>query len=387
MGTALPNRGWRRRIHLIVDFGTGDDLGARLVHGTLVALIIVNVGALVLESVPSLSQRYARLFQLIELVSVVIFTLEYFIRLWTAPEHARYRGLTDWQARGRYALSLPALIDFLATVPLYLGLLGWNDLKILMIFRLLRFFKLGRYSPGMASLGAALTAERKALFACLVILMGVMLLSATLMHFAEHDVQPDKFGTIPDAMWWAIVTLTTVGYGDAFPISPIGKVIASLTAIMGLVMLALPVGIVATAFAQEIHRREFVVTWGMIARMPLFGALNAAEIAEIMRFLRAQTVKGGATIARRGEPVQSIFFIASGEVELEDEGDRRRLDEGHHFGALTFGEIALMDGADHAPAVRAVVPTKLLILDDVDFRSLMARHPELVERLRIASRS
>jgi voltage-gated potassium channel len=387
MNAALPNSGWRRRVHLIVDFGTGDDFGTRVVHGALVALIIVNIGALVLESVPSLSQRYARLFQLIELVSLIVFTLEYFVRLWTAPEHARYRDLTPWQARGRYALSVPAIIDFLATVPLYLGLVGWNDLKILMIFRLLRFFKLGRYSPGMASLGAALAAERKALVACLVILIGVMLVSATLMHFAEHDVQPDKFGTIPDAMWWAIITLTTVGYGDVFPTSPIGKIVASLTAIMGLVMLALPVGIVATAFAQEIHRREFVVTWSMIARMPLFGALNAAEIAEIMRFLRAQTVKGGATIMHRGEPVQSIFFIASGEVELEDGTDSRRLDEGHHFGALTFGEIALTGSADNAPAVRAVVPTKLLILDDVDFRSMIARHPELVERLCIASRS
>lgn len=387
MDAALPNSDWRRRVHLIVDFGTGDELGARLVHGALVALIVVNIGALVLESVPSLSQRYARLFQLIELVSLITFTLEYFVRLWTAPEHARYRGLTPWQARGRYALSLPAIVDFLATVPLYLGLVGWNDLKILMIFRLLRFFKLGRYSPGMASLGAALAAERKALVACLVILIGVMLVSATLMHFAEHDVQPDKFGTIPDAMWWAIITLTTVGYGDVFPASPIGKIVASLTAIMGLVMLALPVGIVATAFAQEIHRREFVVTWSMIARMPLFGTLNAAEIAEVMRFLRAQTVKGGATIMRRGEPVQSIFFIASGEVELEDGADCRRLDEGHHFGALTFGDIALTGSSDDAPAVRAVVPTKLLILDDVDFRSMISRHPELVERLCIASRS
>lgn len=385
MQVALPNQSWRRRVHLIVDFGTGDDLGARAVHAALVALIIVNVGALVLESVPSLAQRYGRAFQLIELVSLIAFTVEYFVRLWTAPEHARYRGLDPWRARARYAASLPALIDFVATVPLYVALFGWNDLKVLLIFRLLRFFKLGRYSPGMASLGAALAAERKALFACFVILIGAMLLSATLMHFAEHDVQPDKFGTIPDAMWWAIVTLTTVGYGDSYPVSPVGKIIASLTAVMGLVMLALPVGIVATAFAQEIHRREFVITWSMIARMPLFGALNAGEIAEVMRFLRAQTVKGGATIMRRGEPAQSIFFIASGEVEVDD-GAPRRLDEGHHFGALTVGELALVGRADEAPAVRAVVPTKLLVLDDVDFRSLMARHPELVERLCIASK-
>ena len=375
--TPQPGMSWRRWAHLIIDKGAGDDLSVRLVHGGLVLLIIVNVAALVLESVPSLAASHGRLFFWIELVSVVIFTLEYGLRLWTAPEHARYRGLSDGAARRAYALSGPAIVDFLATVPLYTALLGYNDLKILLLFRLLRFFKLGRYSPGMASLAAALAAERKALFACFVILIGVMLLAATAMHFAEHDVQPEKFATIPDAMWWAIITLTTVGYGDVFPTSPLGKVVASFTAVMGLVMLALPVGIIATAFAQEIHRREFVVTWSMIARVPLFSGLNAAEIAEIMRVLRAQSVRGGAVILRPEEPAQALYFVASGEVEIMREEASETLEEGCHFGELPFET----PGGHARLAARAKVPSKLLVLDPIDFRALTSRYPDLAAHL------
>lgn len=370
---------WRRRAHLIIDHGAGDDLSARLVHAGLVALIIVNVTALVLESVPSLAAAYGPAFSRIELISAVLFTLEYAVRLWTAPEHARYRDLSAGAARRAYAVSPPAVLDFLATVPLYTALLGYGDLKILLLFRLLRFFKLGRYSPGMASLGAALAAERKPLVACFVILIGVMLLSATAMHFVEHDVQPDKFGTIPDAMWWAIVTLTTVGYGDAFPVSPLGKVVASITAVMGLVMLALPVGIVATAFSQEIHRREFVITWSMLARVPLFSGLNASEIAEIMNALRARSVRSGGLVLRPHEPAQSLYFVASGEVEIVESTGSRRLDEGCYFGELRLAELAQAEGG--GITARATVATKLLVLDPADFRLLMLRQPELAAHL------
>ena len=126
---------------------------------------------------------------------------------------------------------------------------------------------------------------------------GATLISATLIHLAEREAQPDKFGTIPDAMWWSIVTLGTIGYGDVVPITPLGKLVAAMTILWGIVMIALPVGIVATAFSEQIHRRDFVVTWGMVARVPLFSGLDAAAIADIMRLLRAQTVEAGEVAA------------------------------------------------------------------------------------------
>ncbi len=157
-------------------------------------------------------------------------------------------------------------------------------------------------------------AERKALAATAILLFGAVLFSASAIHIAERDAQPENFGSIPAAMWWAIVTITTVGYGDVTPVTLAGRMIASVTMVMGYVMLGLPVGIVATAFAEEIHRREFVVTWSMVASVPLFRTLDATAIAEIMRYLSAQSVPAGTLIVRRGDMAQSMYFIAEGEV-------------------------------------------------------------------------
>ena len=144
----------------------------------------------------------------------------------------------------------------------------------------------------------------------------------------------------------------------------------------------MPVGIVATAFAQEIHRREFVVTWSMIASVPLFGQLDAVEIAEVMQFLRARTVKAGAVVAHAGDPLQALYFVASGEVEIAVASGKARLDEGHFFGALTLDDVAI---ASHSPCVTAATatePTKLLVLDQIDFRALTARSPKLAAHIR-----
>ena len=196
------------------------------------------------------------------------------------------------------------------------------------------------------------------------------------MHLVEHDAQPDKFGSIPQSMWWAVVTLTTVGYGDVVPITFLGRLVAGVTMLMGIITLALPIGIVATAFAEEIHRREFVVTWSMIAGVPLFRTLNAVEIADIMRYLRARTAPVDTIVVRRGEPATSMYFIASGEVEIELPGKRIRLTTGQFF-----GEIALLRNQPRSATVRAVRATKLLVLDVADFHALVERNPDIGDRI------
>jgi voltage-gated potassium channel len=250
------------------------------------------------------------------------------------------------------------------------------DLRVLQTLRILRFLKLGRYSPAMLSLLDALYVERRALGGCFLILIGATLLSATAMHLVEHRVQPDKFGTIPDAMWWAIVTLGTIGYGDAVPVTAAGRLIAAATISAGFIMIALPVGIVATAFAEQIHRRDFVVTWGMVARVPLFAGLNAGQIADVMRLMRAQTAEAGAVIARRGEPAHSMYFIAAGEVEIVFKDRRVRLGVGHFF-----GEVAVLRRARRSATVMATARTSLLVLDAHDLHALMDREPLIAERI------
>lgn len=372
----------RRRIYEILEQAMPDDRVSRYVHAALVVLTVGSVGSVVFESVPDYAQNYGGVFLAIELVTVAAFSLEYVLRLWIAPIHPPYRRLPIMRVMARHVFSLPALIDLLTILPFYLALVTPADLRALIVFRIFRFLKLARYSPGIRSLYEAIVNERRALMACIVILAALILVSASLMHLIEHDAQPTKFGTIPDAMWWAVVTLTTVGYGDVVPITPLGKMVAGLISILGLGMLALPVGIIATSFAEVIHRRDFVVTWGIVSRVPLFRDLDADDVAQVMRFLRSHTAVPGEIVVRRGELGHSMYFIASGQIEL----DRPKhapvvIGEG-----AFFGELAAVKPTRRTTTARALVRTDLLMLDATDLRILMAERPELGRRVEEASR-
>ncbi len=155
--------------------------------------------------------------------------------------------------------------------------------------------------------------------------MGAALFSATAMHMAEGKVQPDKLGTIPDAMWWAIVTLGTIGYGDVVPVTAAGRLVATGTIMSSLIIMALPIGIIANAFAQQLHRRDFVVTWTMVSRVPLFAGLSASDVGDILKLLIARRVDAGEIIARRGAEADSMVFIVKGEVEITLGGRKVRL--------------------------------------------------------------
>ena len=372
----------RRRLYEILEHGTIADRTGLMVGRLIVALIVVNLVSMTLDSVPALQTQYGPLFTAIELISLVVFTIEYALRVWVAAENAPQRHATERKARWKFVSSPLGLIDLLAVLPFWLAFLLPFDLRVLLVFRMGRFLKLARYSPAMRSLLDALYNERRALFGCFVILIGATLLAASIMHVIERHAQPDKFGTIPDAMWWAIVTLGTIGYGDVVPVTALGRVVAAITIFVGLIMVALPIGIVATAFADEIHRRDFVVTWGMVARVPLFAELEATDIAGIMRLLHAQQVEAGDVIARRGEAAHSMYFIAAGEVEIELKNERVRLGAGHFF-----GEVAALRRTRRSATVTAVTRTSLLMLDAHDLHVLMDREPRIAERIREVARS
>ena len=235
----------RRRVYEILERGTPGDTASLAVDRLIIGLIIINLTAVALESLPALGERYAWLFELIEWVSLVVFTIEYGLRLWAAVEHTPFRRHSALAARWHYAISAPGLVDLVAVLPFWLTLLLPPDWRFLLVLRMVRFLKVARYSPAMRSLLDVLYGERRALFGCFVILCGITLLAAAVMHLAEGRVQPEKLGTIPDAMWWAIVTLGTIGYGDVVPVTLLGKVVAGVTIFLGLIMIALPVGIYA----------------------------------------------------------------------------------------------------------------------------------------------
>jgi len=346
----------------------------------IVAVIILDVLATTLASVPEYNAQFALLFTGIEIGALIVFALEYIARLWTVAGHTLRQG-SAFQDRLEYALSGLGIIDLLAFLPASIALFVGSRQTIVLL-TVLPFFKLVRYSPAMRSLFAAIHAERRTLIGCLVILVGAVLLFASLLYAIERDAQPDKFGTIPQAMWWAIVTLGTVGYGDVVPVTPLGKFVSVFAIISGLAMIALPVAIISTAFADEVKRRDFVVTWSMLARVPLFSRLSAAEIADIMRLLRARAIEPGEILVRRGDAASSMYFITAGEVEIELPNQHVRLSDGSFF-----GEIALLHRTKRSGTVTATRKTRLLVLDAQDFHALIERMPALAAHVRTTAKA
>jgi voltage-gated potassium channel len=368
----------KRRAFEILEAGGRKDPAARAVEIAIVLLVLSNVTATILETVPDLRARYGTLFLAVEFVSVALFLVEYLARLWVADLHPHLSRLTPSRARLAYAVQPFAIIDLLAILPSLVGaFFDVYEVGFAVSFRLIRFMKLARYSPGMRSLADAIMAERRALMASAVIMLGLIIAVATLMHELESAAQPEAFGSIPAAMYWAVTTLTTVGYGDVVPVTPAGKLLAGLTMIMGFTMFALPVGIIATAFAREIRQRDFVITWSMVARVPLFSELATADVADIMRLLRAQQVEAGTVITYADEPAHSMYFVVSGRVEIDLPSGRVQLGDGHFF-----GEIAVLRRAQRSADVIALEPTRLLVLDADDLHHLMHRRPEIGRRIR-----
>lgn len=353
--------------------------GSRFIQ-IIIGVIVLNVAAMVLASVPELDAQFGTLFAAITTLSVIVFALEYLARLWTVAGHTQRKGsaLSD---RLCYVFSTLGIIDLMAFLPASI-VLATGRHATLAALGVLPFFKLIRYSPAMRSLLAAVHAERRALIGCIVILIGAVLTFASLLYAIERDVQPDKLGTIPQAMWWAIVTLGTVGYGDVVPVTALGKLVSTFAIISGFAMIALPVAIISTAFAEEVKRRDFVVTWGMLARVPLFSHLSAAEIADIMRLLRARTIEQGEILVRRGDAASSMYFITAGEVEIALPSQQVRLADG-----TFFGEIALLHKTKRSGTVTATRKTRLLVLDAQDFHALIERMPTLADHVHTTAKA
>jgi voltage-gated potassium channel len=368
----------RRRVFDVIE-----DVGPRtllpgLFAGGLIVLILINVVAAVFETVPSVVHEHRALFNFIENFSLVVFGIEYLVRLWVCVELPRYRGTPAWRARAAYIVTPAAIIDFIAIAPFVLGFFLDLNLRTLVLLRLLRLFKLGRYSTGFQSLIEAVRRERQALLASFLVLFSVVLIAASLAYIAERSVQPEAFGSIPAAVWWALETVTTVGYGDVIPKTLPGRIIGGLTMMTGILMIALPVAIIGSSFTEVVRQRSFVVTFGLIARMQIFAGLSADVLSDLLGVLKAMTVESGTPIIPAGGDDDALYIVAAGIVELDDRGMRRRLDAGETFGT----------GPDYnAPGSRlpalSMTRVKILMIERMDLLNIVAGHPELAERLRL----
>jgi voltage-gated potassium channel len=226
--------------------------------------------------------------------------------------------------------------------------------------------------PGLRQLRRVLVQESGPLFSVLVIFLMVLFLASVSVYFLERDVQPATFGSVPAALWWAIATLTTVGYGDVVPITPLGRLVAAFVMICGLGVFGLWTGILATGFAAETRRDNFLKTWESVSKVPFFAALGPAAIADVTHMLRTMDLPARTMIIRKGQTGDCMYFIAAGEVEVDLPGKKVTLGEG-----AFFGEMALLGNNLRSANITTTRVSKLLVLDLVDFRLLMARHPDL----------
>jgi voltage-gated potassium channel len=375
-------RALRRRVYLVLEGGPAHGVLGLVIEIFLIVLIIANVVAFTLASVPSIRHPYWFDLELFEFFSVAVFTIEYVLRLWVSIEDPLVREKGRWKGRLSAAVKPVMVIDFLAVAPVYFTMfLPVLDLRFLRMVRLLRLMKIARYSPALSTLGRVLSAERRALFGTLLLIVCATVFAAAAMHAVEGESQPDKFGTIPSAMWWAITTLTTVGYGDEVPITLLGRIVAGCTMVMGLGILALPVGIVANGFMNTIHQREFVVTFGMLARVPLFRDFGARLLGEVMNVLRSQSVARGTIISVKGAPAHAMYFIVSGEVEAELPNRRVQFGPGDFF-----GELALLHQTHRRATIVALSNCRLLALSAEDFTMLTRKHPSLRHHIEEAAK-
>ena len=247
----------RSRTFELLNPATFGDQTSRLWDQFFSLLILFNVVAVTLESVEALHEKYDRIFHYFELFSILIFTVEYSLRVWVAPLKYENGVTASYIARMKYVFSVNGIIDFLSIIPFYLQfMLPGLDLRILRTLRLLRILKLSTYNSALSDLIEAIREERRSFIAAGYIFVVMFIIASSLIYFAEHQKHPTHFNSIPDSMYWALITLTTVGYGDVTPVTALGKLISVISAMGGVIVVALLTGIIASSFSLQMERRK-----------------------------------------------------------------------------------------------------------------------------------
>ena len=247
----------RKGLFEILEKDDGDNRLSRRFDLFIMIMIFLNMIAVIMETVASVYTNYEDFFEWFEIISVVVFTLEYIGRIWTCTLIEGYRH--PIKGRIQFILSPIGLIDLLAILPFYLPFIMSIDgriLRLLRLFRLVRIFKMGRYSTAFQMIANVLNRRKEELLVTLTIVLLVLVLASSMMYYVEHEVQPEAFSSIPATMWWGVATLTTVGYGDVYPITSIGRILGAFIAIMGVGIFALPAGIIASGFEAEIRKKS-----------------------------------------------------------------------------------------------------------------------------------
>jgi voltage-gated potassium channel len=287
---------------------------------------------------------------------------------WVVRLRYAYRAHRVWA----YAMSGRGLLDAVSAISIPLAFVLGAGPQSAWLLGIVWMLKVVPGISGLRQLRRVLVLESGPLLSVLVIFLMVLFLASVAVHFLERDAQPTAFGSVPATLWWAVATLTTTGYGDVVPITPLGRLVAALVMICGLGVFGLWTGILATGFAAETRRDNFLKTWESVTKVPFFATLGPAAIADVTQMLRTMDLPARTMIIRKGQAGDCMYFIAAGEVEVDLPGKKVTLGEG-----AFFGEMALLGNNLRSANITTTQVSRLLVLDLVDFRMLMARHPDL----------
>ena len=345
-----------------------------LVKGLFLLAVGVVVAIAMVETLPNSDYTNNSVIRHIREAAWIVLTVEFFLRIWAEPERTTPRGALV--SRIAYLRSPLGIVDLLAVLPAWINLVHAVDLHWFELAAALSLFKLSRYVPALSLVWNVVVRQSRSIFAALVVLSILLVVAATVIYFFEYEAQPDSFESIPQSLWWAITTMATVGYGDMAPITPIGRLIGGIAMVFGIAMFAVPAGILASGFAEELRKRDFVVNWQSVARVPLFARLDATAIASVAQLLKPRSVSANQAIVRRGDVADSMYFIMEGEVEVELTPTPVRLKQGEFF-----GEIALIQNIRRTATIFSITNCRLLVLEAVDFHRLVDQVPELKEHI------
>ena len=369
----------RQLTYMILEEGQTEGGWSRVVEFALIILIVSNVIMVIMETVPEVYSKYHWFFGAFEVFTVWAFAAEWAVRVWSAPEDPRIGADRPLTGRLRFALRPMMIIDFISFAPFFLTFVtgGIVDLRALRVLRLLRLLKITRYSQAVPAMLGVLYAERRALLGVFILHMCTVCAAAEVMHLVEGHLQPKSFGTLPSSMYWAITTLSTVGYGDEVPLTAFGKLVAGVTMILGLVLFAMPIGIIAKGFVDGLHRREFNITWSMVKRQPLFDDFNVEAVGQIVDLMGASLVQDHTRIVIAGQTAENFYLIISGRARAEDETGVFDLEAGD-----MIGEEALGDDGVYLKTVIARTEMRLMVLPTEELRRISRKYPWLERRIR-----
>jgi len=247
----------KKDIHILLHPELGQTKWDKIINGFIIVLIILNVIAVILETVQPIHDAYREFFHIFDLVSIIIFSIEYILRLWSCNHEPRYKH--SIHGRLKYMFSKGALIDLIAILPFYIHVFVGLDLRVLRILRLLRFlrlFRLTAYTKPAKMIRNVFAHRANELKISFILILFLIIIASSLLYFAEHNAQPTVFSSIPASIWWAVVTITSVGYGDMVPITILGKTLTAVIALCGIALLALPAGIITAGFLEEIRKMK-----------------------------------------------------------------------------------------------------------------------------------